>query len=78
MTHTLGSAADGRVTVSGSLLMCLDLLTDLSLDLVCTAGYEIFSFLVQAGETFLKYGYLLHYCLENKLIHTSVNQNMMM
>lgn len=60
MTHALGSAANGRVAISGSLLMSFDLLTDLSLNLVCTAGYEIFSFLLQAGDTLLKTAYLLH------------------
>lgn len=60
MTHTLGSATNGRVAVSGSLLVSLDLLADLHLNLVCTAGNKIFSFLLQTGETLLKTGDLLH------------------
>lgn len=61
--HTLSCAANSRITVSGALLMCLDLLTDLCLDLLCAAPYEMIAFVLQAGQTLLKTSYLLHYCL---------------
>lgn len=61
--HTLSRAADSRITVSGSLLVCLDLLTDLGLDLLCAAIGEMIAFVLQTGQTLLKTSYLLHYCL---------------
>lgn len=64
ITHALGGAADGGVAVSGSLLVSLDLLADLSLNLVRAAGHQVFSFQPQAGQTLLKTGDLLHHRLK--------------
>lgn len=79
--NTLRCAANSRVTVSGSLLVCLDLLTDLCLDLLCAATCKMITFVLQAGQTLLKTSYLLHYCLRRnrsthgKLYNNRINQN---
>ena len=59
-SHPLGRVADGRVAVSGSLLLCLDLLADLGLDVLRAAGNQALALLLQAAQALLKACDVLH------------------
>lgn len=59
-THSLCRAADGRVAVSGALLLSLDLLSQPALHTLTAALHQVFSPLLQPSQAVLKACYLLH------------------
>lgn len=60
LTHSLCCATDGRVAVSGALLVSLDLLSEPALHTVTAALYQVVSTLLQACQAILKACYFLH------------------
>lgn len=60
LTHSLRCATDGRVAVSGALLVSLDLLPQSALHAVTTALYQVVSSLLQACQAIFKARYFLH------------------
>lgn len=60
LTHSLCCATDGRVAVSGALLMSLDLLSQPALHAVTAALYQVVSSLLQACQAILEARYFLH------------------
>lgn len=60
LTHSLRCATDGRVAVSGALLVSLDLLPQSALHTVTAALYQVVSSLLQTCQAILKASYFLH------------------
>lgn len=60
LTHSLCCATDGRVAVSGALLVSLDMLPQSALHAVTAALYQVVSSLPQACQTILKARNFLH------------------
>lgn len=74
LTHSLCSATDGRVAVSGALLVSLNLLSQPALHTVTAALDQVVSSLLQACQALLKPSNFLH----NGLVNTKYASRMML